>query len=236
EARYLAADHDHFECELRVASGELVPVEVTVRASTSGEFRRVYAVRDLRERRAAEERMRQLANHDTLTGLANRTAFNELLDRDLRYAARDRGGLAVLCLDLDRFKEINDVFGYQAGDRLLAEVAKRMSGALKDGEILARLGSDEFAAIQSSPNQPQAAADLARRLTDALGGRIAIDGQFLEVGASVGIALYPADGTDSGHLLANADVAMYRAKAGAPGTTCFFKRDTDDAVRKRRMM
>jgi diguanylate cyclase (GGDEF)-like protein/PAS domain S-box-containing protein len=236
DAGYLGGDHDHFECKIRTASGELVPVEVTASATTSGEYRKVYAFRDLRERLESEKRIRHLADHDPLTGLANRTAFNERLDRDLNEAAPARGRLAVLCMNLNRFQEINDVFGHGMGDRALVEAARRMRAALREDEFLARLGGDEFAAIQLAQSEPEHAADLARRLIGALAARMTIGGQSVQLAISAGIALYPADGEDREQLLANAAVAMYRAKADTQAAFCFFKREMDESVRHRRAL
>ncbi|HYS47689.1 MAG TPA: EAL domain-containing protein [Xanthobacteraceae bacterium] len=233
EARHLGSDADgRFECEMRTAAGELVPVEVTASAETSGEYRRFYSVRDLRERRESEKRLAHLALHDALTGLANRAAFNERLDRDLMAAARARGRLAVLCMNFNRFKEINDVFGHGVGDRALAEAARRMRECLREHEFLARLGGDEFAAVQLA-SRPEKASDLAGRLSEALEGRMSVGGHSLQLAVSAGIALYPADGVDREQLLANAAVAMYRAKTDSRAAFCFFKRDMDEAARRR---
>jgi diguanylate cyclase (GGDEF)-like protein len=186
-----------------------------------------------RQSRESEKRIAHLAYHDPLTGLANRAAFNERLDRALAEAARERGRLAVLCMNFDRFKEINGVFGHGVGDRALAEAALRMRACLRDDEFLARLGGDEFAAIRLSANQPEHASDLAVRLNQALAERLAIDGRPLQLTVSAGIALYPADGDHREQLLANAAVAMYRAKADSPAAFCFFEREMDEAAHRR---
>ena len=186
---------------------------------------------DITERRRAEKRIEYLAHHDPLTGLPNRASFDEKLEQQVRAAADGSTRFAVLCLDLDRFKQVNDVFGHAAGDTLLATVARRMQDAIGD-TFLARLGGDEFAIVAPAGAHPPKAAALAEKLLAAVVDEIVIDQQHLRVGLSIGVALFPDDGTDPDALTANADAALYRAKAEGRGTIRFFEAEMDQQIRK----
>ncbi len=170
-------------------------------------------------RKVTEERIRHMALHDDLTQLGNRTVFNECLGNAVTTAARGEQGLALLYLDLDGFKRVNDMRGHEVGDKLLAAVAGRLRAGVREGDTVARLGGDEFAVVQPRGGQPYEAVQLAQRLVHMLGQPFDIDGQPSLIGASVGIALYPADGTTPDALLRNADAALYDAK-GAGRNTC----------------
>jgi diguanylate cyclase len=191
---------------------------------------------DRRSREEAERHIHHLAFHDSLTGLPNRVSFNERLAADIARCKAVGAKLAVLSMDLNRFKDVNDLFGHGAGDRLLMQASQRMVKSLNDGEFLARFGGDEFIAVQFAPDQPGAAGEFAERLVRLFDEPFAIDGNALHVGTSIGIAIYPNDGTTSAHLLANADVAMYRAKSDGQSAICFFEREMDDAIRLRRAL
>ena len=193
-------------------------------------------MRDLQERRLAEETIRRLAHHDPLTGLPNRTALRERLDENLAEAQLNGWTFAVLCLDLDRFKEVNDLYGHGAGDQILRMTADRLSLSLSHAEFAARVGGDEFAILQSEGLQPEAAAALASKLIEAFAAPFDLDGSGTDVGVSIGIALYPDDGTTAEQLLANADMALYRAKGDGRGGASFFEPDMDLAVRRRRRL
>lgn len=163
------------------------------------------------ERHASEEKMRALAHHDALTGLPNRTLFREHLDQALRRAQRRHSQFAVLFLDLDRFKEINDNLGHNAGDRLLCEIGARLRGALRDCDKIGRIGGDEFVVLLEDVDEQQ--ADLvARKLLRAVAQPVELGSKACSVGTSIGIALFPRDGDDAAALLAHADDAMYRSK------------------------
>lgn len=218
------------------ADGAPVRVEVVARNLGSDRARRVLAVRDLRELKAAEERIRHLAHHDALTGLPNRVTFRERLDRALEVSAIGGTSVAALCLDLDRFKEVNDAFGHAAGDYLLVEAAHRLAAELGEGDILARLGGDEFAIIQCNARQPDAAGDLADRLIAAISRPFQLDGQTASIGLSVGIALFPEQSQSARDLLGNADTALYRAKSDGRGSFRFFDTEMDSVVRDRRAL
>lgn len=191
---------------------------------------------DISERRRAEARIQFMAHHDALTSLPNRLHFEDKLVHALKGTRQEDGSLAVLCLDLDHFKEVNDSLGHPAGDQLLKQVAQRALGCVRGGDIVARLGGDEFAILQSSACQPEHAEALARRLVKALGAPYDIDGTRVVVGASVGIAIARGDGRDADHLLKNADIALYKAKGEGRGTFRLFEDEMDAQLQARRAM
>jgi diguanylate cyclase (GGDEF)-like protein len=227
---------DRFETQLH-SEGAPVPVEVISRKTeTDGAVRRIFAVRDLRERRAAEQRILYLAHFDTLTGLPNRASFQERLENDVAAMKANNGEVAVMILDLDRFKEINDVHGHAAGDELLKVVATRIKSLLSNNEFAARLGGDEFVIVQTGREQPAAAGRLADHLLNFFAEPITIFGQPYHVGVTIGVATFPRDGEDTRTLLANADLALYRAKEHGRGQACFFTAEMDETVRERRIL
>ncbi len=195
----------------------------------------VNVVQDITERKRAEERIAHMAHHDPLTDLPNRTAFHDSLLAAVARARADGESFAVMCIDLDRFKEVNDVFGHAAGDGLLCEIAKRLQ-AVCGSAFLARLGGDEFTIICTGGTQPAAAEALADRLLHALESDIEAVGQILRAGMSIGVAVYPNDGETAEVLLANADAALYRAKAEARGSVRFFAAEMDKHLRERRAL
>jgi diguanylate cyclase (GGDEF)-like protein/PAS domain S-box-containing protein len=223
-----------------VAGGREIPVEVFsrlmddgARVETSGLT--VLAVRDLRERRAAEEKIRYLAEHDGLTGLLNRNSLQMRLAAAIDRVEASGESLAVICIDLDHFKEANDQHGHLAGDALLVETARRLQSTVPAPSFAARLGGDEFIVVQvAGGDQPAAAAELAGRLIETLGAPVAHEGQELALGSSLGVSLYPDDGRTVEALMANADMALYRAKESGRGAYRFFKREMDDTIRERR--
>ncbi len=170
-------------------------------------------MRDNTANKVAEEQTNYLANHDVLTGLPNRTYFSTRLREELAHARRENNMLAVLLLDLDRFKYINDTLGHHAGDLLLEEVAKRLSGCVRQTDMVARLGGDEFVVIQTALHQPQDGRVLAGKIVHELGKPYLLDGAEVHTSASVGVTIFPTDAVDAAQLLKNADIAMYRAKA-----------------------
>jgi diguanylate cyclase (GGDEF)-like protein/PAS domain S-box-containing protein len=192
-------------------------------------------IQDVTERKRAEARIARLSHYDSLTDLPNRAAFNECFASVLERAATSDESFAVLSLDLDRFKEINDVFGNSMGDRLLRAASERMSATL-EGAFLARVGGDEFAVIVTESPVPTHAARLAERLIAAVSGEFDIEGHRLRIGLSVGIAIYPIDGVDESSLIGNADAALYRAKAEGRGSIRFFEADMDHRLRERRAL
>ncbi|ANT52513.1 putative bifunctional diguanylate cyclase/phosphodiesterase [Mesorhizobium amorphae] len=190
---------------------------------------------DDRTRSEAFRRLHHLAMNDTLTGLPNRANFNEYLDREIDRARELGGKVAIIGIDLDRFKEINDLWGHGAGDLALKTLAGRMSALLQDGEFVARLGGDEFAAIKRMKGQADL-LDFVSRLEAALFAPIRIDDFEAAAGASLGVAIYPTDAHNRETLVNNADLAMYRAKANVTQTVCFYEQAMDEAVRANRAL
>ena len=188
---------------------------------------------DVTERKQAEARIEHMAHHDVLTDLPNRAAFAERLARAIDLARENKESFAVLSIDVDRFKEVNDTFGHAIGDDLLRELARQLS-ALTGEAYLARLGGDEFSLITPNGDHPALAESLAECLHSALSTDRDVNGQHLRVGISIGVAIYPADGTDATTLLNNADAALYRAKAAGRGKTRFFEIEMDNRLRERR--
>jgi diguanylate cyclase (GGDEF)-like protein/PAS domain S-box-containing protein len=195
----------------------------------------VNVLQDVTEHKRAEARIAHMAHFDGLTDLPNRAAFNECLATTLERAAREKERFALLCLDLDRFKEVNDVFGQAAGDAALRKAAERLANSCGEA-FLARPGADEFAVIASGGTQPAGAAALAERLMAAFADEFTVDGHRLHIGVSIGVAIFPADGADASSLLANANAALHRAKTGGRGAICFFEPDMDQRLRERRAL
>ncbi|RYJ02034.1 MAG: diguanylate cyclase, partial [Acetobacteraceae bacterium] len=179
-------------------------------------------LRILEEQRRSEAQIAHLAHHDSLTGLANRILLRTRLDAAVARAQRGEA-CAVLCLDLDHFKDVNDTLGHPVGDRLLQAVTERILAEVRDQDTVARLGGDEFAIVQIGVRHPRGAATLAQRLVETLGAPFDLDGHHVIVGASIGIAVAPEDGPDPDQLLRNADMALYRAKAAGRGAFRFFE-------------
>ncbi len=167
---------------------------------------------DVTARKQAEERIQFLATRDALTGLPNRVLLADRAGQAILAAARNRGQLAMICLDLDRFKLVNDSLGHQAGDALLRAVAERLAGTLRRDDTLARLGGDEFVLLWNGLKSTQDAAVAAQRILSILARPFTIEGRALGLTASIGVAVYPGDGRDFAELLRNADAAMFHAK------------------------
>ena len=216
--------------------GPPLPVEVivnTVRRMDGEE--RVLAVRDISERLAAEKTIRHLAHHDGLTGLPNRALLNERLEQALVRVRRGET-LAVHLLDLDHFKNVNDTLGHPAGDRLLRQVADRLRTIVRETDTIARMGGDEFVVLQVALSEPADATILAQRIIEVLGEPFIIDGRHVVIGASLGIALGPADGVSPDQLMRNADLALYRAKGKGRGMYRFFELEMDALMQVRRTL
>jgi diguanylate cyclase (GGDEF)-like protein/PAS domain S-box-containing protein len=187
---------------------------------------------DVTEKLKAEARIKHLAHHDPLTNLPNRASFNAHFAEAIDRASAMGGSFAALCIDLDRFKEINDIFGHSVGDAFLCQVAARMR-EVTGNAFVARLGGDEFTIILPGNGQAEFAAIFADRLLEAMSAEFEIEGQRLRAGLSIGIAVYPTDGTTAVALLSNADTALYRAKVDGRGTIRFFEPEMDKQLRER---
>jgi diguanylate cyclase (GGDEF)-like protein/PAS domain S-box-containing protein len=177
---------------------------------------------DITELKRAEAQMRMHAGHDPLTGLPNRALFQDYLEHALARARRADAMAAILLLDLDRFKGINDAFGLPCGDLLLAAVATRLKGCLRDTDAIARLGGDEFLILQTDVRGADDSRSLARRLNECFGEPFIIKDEELHSSASIGITMFPADGQAADRLTKNAELAMYRAKSNGRNGSCFF--------------
>lgn len=214
------------------ADGSLIEVSVYSRSLRyDGHSAALVSVIDMTERRAAERRIAHLAHHDTLTQLPNRTSFTQHLASTLDRAEASRQSFALLFVDLDYFKEVNDVFGHVVGDEFLCAAAERLK-KVAAGHFLARIGGDEFVIIAEGA-QPETASALAERLVAISAEEFEIQRHEVEIGLSVGIALYPVDGTDAKTLIANADAVLYRAKADGRGVARFFEPEMDRKTQDR---
>ena len=191
---------------------------------------------DVTERRRAEERIVFMARHDVLTGLPNRVLFAERIENAISQLGRNSSGFAVLNLDLDHFKQVNDTLGHPVGDELLRSVAERLKACVREVDTVSRLGGDEFAILQSDIQKPEEAALLARRIVEVLSAPYDIDGHRLTISVSVGISIAPGDGTAYDKLLKNADVALYLAKADGRATWRFFEPEMDVRLQVRRAL
>ncbi len=203
----------------------------------------IYVLRDITKRKHAEDRIRFLAYHDVLTKLPNRTQFDERVTQTLSLTAGSEDSIAVLFIDLDRFKNINDTFGHHAGDRLLVAAANRLRKCLRAHDpadddrhadrLIARLGGDEFAVALTGVYRVQDLRGIAQRIIDRLSEPFTLQGEKAYIGASVGISMAPRDGTDAGILLKNADRAMYHAKQAGRGNYHFYNSDMDAVTAER---
>jgi diguanylate cyclase (GGDEF)-like protein len=190
---------------------------------------------DVTERHRTEARIEHMARHDALTDLPNRMLFEERINAALQRARKGEAA-AVLSLDLDRFKQVNDTLGHPVGDALLRIVAERLRHAVREDDTVARVGGDEFAVVQLEASQPEGATHLAQRIIDAISAPYEIEGQQIVIGTSVGIAIAPTDGDAVAALIKSADVALYRAKLDGRGRYRFFEAGMDAAMQARRIL
>ena len=229
-----------YECEHRLRRKDgswgwvLARGKVVERNALDGPRRIVGTHIDIEERKVAEQQIAHMARHDGLTGLVNRTYFHELLRLALREVAEDGGACAVMCLDLDRFKTVNDTVGHMAGDELLKLVAGRIAERMHPADTVARLGGDEFAVLVKSNPTDECLGNLAKELISVVGKPFSFGGQTIEVGLSIGIACAPQHGLVEQLLFSRADLALYQAKA--EGRNCYriFDAAMDEAITRRR--
>jgi diguanylate cyclase (GGDEF)-like protein len=172
--------------------------------------------RDITERKALEQRLADMATHDFLTGLPNRLLLHDRLRMALAQAHRNKNKLAILTLDLDRFKAVNDTYGHHVGDELLKGVGQRLTGIIRSGDTVARMGGDEFLLLMPELHQADSVSSIISKIVEAFKGPFIIEGHRLSVYVSIGIAIYPDDGTDMETLMRKSDSAMYDIKRHGP--------------------
>ncbi|MCG2578622.1 EAL domain-containing protein [Dechloromonas sp. XY25] len=234
--RHLRGETSGFraECRLLAKPGRwrwvLAQGEVVERDLGGEPLRVIGVVEDIDERKAVEDRIRQVLQHDPLTELPNRSLLYELAERELASARRSRKACAFLFVDLDRFKPINDTYGHDVGDAVLREVARRLSGCVRAEDTVGRLGGDEFLAVVSHIGGVEDAATATRHILDRLGQPYHTDGLALTVLPSIGISLFPQDGDSVEDLIKNADTAMYHAKDSGRNNFQFFKAAFNERV------
>lgn len=215
--------HD-FEVDLRMKSGKIRTVLWSAeKIELEGQSCRVNAVKDITIRKELEREIKRIAYHDHLTGLPNRMLLMDRLSMAMAQADRSRKKVAVMMLDLDKFKEINDTFGHLTGDLLLQSVAKRLTDIVRQGDTVARFGGDEFFLVLPEQKIAQGALEVAQKVVIAFQDAFDLDGLPLTVTTSIGIALYPDHGADSEALMKHADSAMYKAKAAGRNRYCMYE-------------
>ena len=231
-----ASGHWQGEIWNRRRDGEAYLERLTINLIPGGDGlpnRYVGVFNDITELRRKDEHIQHLAFHDALTGLPNRTLLQDRLHHAIQFARRESRRLAVLLMDLDRFKTINDTLGHNVGDQLLQEVAKRMRATLRATDTVARMGGDEFVILLEQQSGPEQCAAVAGELIEAVSVAMAIGGHTIKVGASIGIAFFPEDGSDGLDLLKHADAAMYAAKHHGSGLYRFFRSEMTEAASQR---
>jgi diguanylate cyclase (GGDEF)-like protein/PAS domain S-box-containing protein len=223
-----------FDWQCKTKDGVLLWAEISVRYTEVGRVPIILAIaRDVTERKRLDAQIVYTAQHDVLTGLANRPMFATALDQAIGQSLRAGKNFAVLYLDLDHFKDVNDTRGHLTGDRLLRLVAERLQAVVRLNENVARFGGDEFAILLGDLREPAEVAALANRIIVSIGKPFLIDGNEIYIGASIGVAIYGEDAYDAETLMSYADLALYRAKAEGRQTYRFFSDAMNDDVRSR---
>ncbi len=208
-----AAEPVDLQTQARTREGRAFPVEIRASRMTVNDASKfTVVIRDISERARSEERMWRLTHFDELSGLPNRLLFRQLLEQALRDANREKKSIAVLFVDLDRFKLINDTAGHDSGDEVLRQVTSRLRQCLRESDLISRFGGDEFAALMRDIDDPEAARAAASRILSAVAQPYHLGGEDYHLSASIGISTYPSDSADATALLRNAEQAMYRAK------------------------
>lgn len=203
--------------------GSQFAIEVSISELRHGRHRLFTAIlRDISERKENEERIRRLAHHDYLTGLPNRNLLNDRMNHALARARRHGGRMAVLYVDLDRFKPVNDTLGHEAGDTVLKEVAHRLIGCVRSSDTVARVGGDEFVVVVEEIPRPAEAARVAGKIVETLNRPFEVSGTICQIGASIGVSVFPDDGYTMEEVCKAADIAMYRVKHSGRNGFGFF--------------
>lgn len=233
----LAADGKNHECMGRTRDEEALHLEISVsRTAVADTAVFILIARDVSLRKREDAHTRFLAHFDSLTGLPNRTLFEERASQAITQTRRTGMVLALMMLDLDRFKEVNDSLGHQVGDRLLAAAAKRIRESVRETDTVTRLGGDEFAVLVTNLTDPTGAATVGEAIVSALNSPFDLDGERVITSASLGITTFPADGTGVDVLLRNADRALYRAKAKGRNTYQFYVPEMDAMIQSRKAL
>lgn len=214
------------------------PAEIRRRAIRlhNGDIGEMIAIQDLTQRKQNEERITHLSLHDALTDLPNRRFFEQLSDNALGHARRTASNMALLTVDLDNFKGVNDLYGHEAGDELIRQIARLLQSLSAASDVLARQGGDEFTILCTADDQPAQCIDLAQRIHTALAEGVRVQGRQIVVEASIGMAIYPTDGKDLEELMRNADTAMHVSKDHGMGFTHFFEPHMNEQLDRRRML
>lgn len=234
--RYLAQPKGIYENEYRYrrSDGEyswaLTRGRVLLWSEDGRPLRMTGAIQDITERKRSEQRIEYLAHYDALTGLPNRVLFHDRVRQTLHAARRSGESFALLFIDLDQFKHVNDALGHQVGDDLLRAAARRLRGELRDADTLSRQGGDEFLVLVPGLKQAEDAGVVAAKLLEGLREPMAVAGHELQISGSLGIAVYPGDGDDVDTLIKNADLAMYQSKSAGRNSYHFFTRSMDERV------
>ncbi len=228
----LARRFEPHRFERDVANGQTL--EIHGSPLPEGGFITIYT--DVTARKQAELTIQRLALVDGLTGLANRTSFRQRLQDALPMAERLGHSVALMMLDLDRFKHVNDIYGHPVGDALLKEIARRLQTLFRRIDTVARLGGDEFAILLTSLTDRRIVRRLAQRVVDSLSRPVVIDGNELQTGTSIGVSFFPTDDTDPEELVRKADLALYKAKAAGRGSYHFYDRSLHEAVQRQKVI
>jgi diguanylate cyclase (GGDEF)-like protein/PAS domain S-box-containing protein len=233
-SRMLRGKTGTIELSLIRADGATIPVEVSSSAFEMDGRRYVHgAFRDITQRREAEDRIKHLAHHDPLTNLPNRIFLHGRLEQAIEFARREQKQVAVMFIDLDNFKRINDTLGHRIGDALLEQVAGRLTENVHGSQVVGRLGGDEFIVVITGNNVSTTATAMAERILESVCRPYTVEDYQLHSGASIGIAIYPADGNSADTLMKHADAAMYHAKSRGRNTFEFFSQAINRGVRER---
>ncbi|PKG82388.1 GGDEF-domain containing protein [Colwellia sp. 75C3] len=229
--------NDHWRGEELVTStaGDKyhVLVKINVGINNNGSLHYIMVMTDITAQKQAESELRYMANYDHLTGLPNRSLLIERIDHAIELSARNKNSLAIFFIDLDRFKQVNDTLGHDAGDILLKEVTQRLTNVLRQDDTLARLGGDEFVVLLEKFSSSDKLSQIAQKIINTVEQPVTLQDTMVSIGSSIGISMYPEDGIDSAELLKSSDIAMYSAKQNGRNNYQYFKPSMNEAAAKR---